>query len=127
VYSSIEAAVKNRIAMRLGDAGQYLAPLFTWQIEPRLEVPLEALSPLTAIRRLAAPVMIIAGTEDRHTTIEETRRLFYQAPEPKRLWLIEGARHQNLHAYAGAEYEKAVLGFFQRHLGRARGANLRSD
>lgn len=119
VYSSIETAVKNRIAMRLGDMSQHLAPLFTWQIEPRLGISLEALSPLKAIKRLGAPVLIIAGTDDRHTRVEETRRLFHEAREPKQLWLIEGARHQNLHAYVGDEYEKTVLQFFQDHLGVA--------
>lgn len=121
VYSSIETAVKNRIAMRLGETGEYLVPLFTWQIQPRLGIPLEALSPHAAIRRLSAPVMIIAGTEDRRTRIEETRGLFHAAAEPKELWLIDGARHQNLHAYAGDEYEEAVLRFFQRHLGTSNG------
>lgn len=116
VYSSIEKAVKNRISLRLGIIGQYLAPLLTWQIEPRLGIPLEALSPLRTIGRLKAPVMIIAGTEDRHTMKEESRRLYEEAKEPKQLWLIEGAKHQNLHSYAGEEYEKRVLLFLQKHL-----------
>lgn len=116
VYSSIENAVKNRISIRLGKVGAYLAPLLTWQIEPRLGIPLEALSPLKAVERLKAPVMMIAGTEDRHTLREESRRLFEHAPEPKQLWLIEGAQHQNFHLYAKAEYEKQVLAFFRVYL-----------
>ena len=116
VYSSIENAVKNRISIRAGSIGQYLAPLLTWQIEPRLGIPLQALSPLNAIGRLNVPVMIIAGTEDRHTEREESRRLFEEAREPKQLWFIEGAKHQNFHLYAGEEYERRVLQFFRRHL-----------
>lgn len=116
VYSSIERAVKNRVSTRVGRIGEYLAPLLTWQIEPRLGIPLKALSPLKAVERLKAPVMVIGGTEDRRTLREESQRLFEQAPEPKRLWLIEGAKHQNFHLYAKAEYEKRILEFFGVHL-----------
>ena len=116
VYSSIQTAVRNRISIHMGSFGEVLAPLLTLQIELRLGVPLEALSPLNSIGRLNAPVMIIAGTEDRHTVREESRRLFEQAQDPKQLWLIDGAKHENFHLYAGKEYEKRVLQFLRRHL-----------
>jgi alpha-beta hydrolase superfamily lysophospholipase len=116
VYSSIEKAVSNRISIRLGPFGHYLAPLFTWQIEPRLEVRLEDLSPLNEIGQLNAPVLIVGGTEDRHTSAEETQRLFEAARSPKELWLIEGAAHQNFHHYAGEEYERRILLFLRKYL-----------
>jgi pimeloyl-ACP methyl ester carboxylesterase len=116
VYISIESAVKNRVSIRVGKLGEYLAPLLTWQIEPRLGIPLTALSPLQAIKRLKAPVMVIGGAEDRRTLREESQRLFEQAAEPKRLWLIEGAKHQNFHLYAKAEYEERILEFLGVHL-----------
>jgi len=116
VYSTIQNAVKNRISIRLGSLGGYLAPLLTCQIGPRLGVPVEALSPLTAIGKLNAPVMVIAGTEDRHTQQEESLRLFEEAREPKQLWLIEGAKHQDFHSFVGEEYEKRVLKFLRQYL-----------
>lgn len=116
VYISIESAVINRVSIRVGKIGEYLAPLLTWQIEPRLGIPLKALSPLNAVKRLKAPVMIIGGTEDRRTPRQESQRLFEQAPEPKQLWLIKGAKHQNFHLYAKAEYEKRILEFLGAHL-----------
>ena len=60
--------------------------------------------------------MIVAGTEDRHTEVEETRQLFKEARSPKELWLVEGAEHENLHRYAGQEYEERVLQFLRKHL-----------
>jgi dipeptidyl aminopeptidase/acylaminoacyl peptidase len=116
VYSTIERAVENRIAIRLGPLGAVLAPLLTWQLEPRIGVPAQALSPLRAITRLSAPVLIVSGADDRHTLQDESRRLFAAAKAPKELWLIDGARHQDLHGYAGAVYEKRVLQFFKRYL-----------
>jgi fermentation-respiration switch protein FrsA (DUF1100 family) len=116
VYSSIEEAVSNRISIRLGPFGHYLAPLFTWQIEPRLDVRLEDLSPLSEIGQLTAPVLIVGGTEDMHTRVEETQRMYDAARSPKQIWHIEGAPHQNFHQYAGEEYEKRVLSFVRRYL-----------
>jgi alpha-beta hydrolase superfamily lysophospholipase len=116
VYSSIEQAVGNRIAMRLGEIGRWLAPLLVWQVEPRLGVRIDELAPIAAIRRLDAPVMIIAGTEDRRTRLDESKALYLQAKSPKRLWLINGARHQDFHRHSPADYERQVLDFFNRHL-----------
>jgi fermentation-respiration switch protein FrsA (DUF1100 family) len=42
--------------------------------------------------------------------------LFERAPQPKALWLVDGAAHQNLHRHAGAEYERRVLEFLAQHL-----------
>jgi fermentation-respiration switch protein FrsA (DUF1100 family) len=118
VYSSIEQAVGNRIALRLGQIGHWLAPLFVWQLKPRLGIDPGDLAPVAAIHRLRAPVMIIAGTEDRHTQPHESKALYLRAKSPKRLWLIDGAGHQDLHRHSPAEYEQRVMGFFERHLAR---------
>jgi len=116
VYSSIEQAVGNRIAIRLGEIGRWLAPLLVWQVEPRLGVRTDELAPIAAIHRLEAPVMIIAGTEDRRTRLDESKALYLRAKSPKRLWLINGARHEDFHRYSPGDYERQVLDFFERHL-----------
>ena len=116
VYSSFENAVGNRIAIRFGEIGHWLAPLLVWQVEPRLGVNPDELAPIAAIHRLDAPVMIIAGTEDRRTRLDESKALYLRARSPKRLWLINGARHQDFHQHSPADYERQVLDFFGRHL-----------
>jgi alpha-beta hydrolase superfamily lysophospholipase len=116
VYSSIEQAVGNRIAIRLGEIGRWLAPLLVWQVEPCLGVHTDELAPIAAIHRLDAPVMIIAGTEDRRTRLDESKALYLHAQSPKRLWLINGARHEDFHRHSPADYERQVLDFFDRHL-----------
>jgi fermentation-respiration switch protein FrsA (DUF1100 family) len=116
VYSSIVRAVENRLSMRLGPSGRFLAPLFTLQIEPRLGLPLTQLAPVSAIARLRAPVFIVTGSEDRRTRRADALALFARASEPKQLWLVEGAGHQDLHRFTPAAYERRVLGFLSRHL-----------
>ncbi len=120
VYSSIEQAVFNRVAMRLGPAAHVLAPALLVQLRPRLGIAPAELRPIDRIGRLGAPLLLIAGETDRHTTLEESRRLFDAAPEPKDLWVVPGAAHVDFHRHSRAEYQRQVLGFFNRNLGRVK-------
>lgn len=116
VYSSIQRAVSNRLATRLGEFGRVLAPLLLWQIEPRLDISPRALVPLAAIHELDAPVMIIGGTADRRTQPDETKAMYLRANAPKRLWLVDGAGHEDLHRYAPVAYRQQVIAFLGQHL-----------
>lgn len=117
VYPTLREAVQNRLAMRVGPlAAQAVAPALLVQLPLRLDVHAGQLQPVKALKSLRAPVLVISGTEDRHTTADETRRLFEAAPAPRDLWLVEGAAHVDLHGFAPAAYEARVLGFLQRHL-----------
>ena len=111
VYTGIENAIRNRLRLRMGVIGGYFAPLLYEQIPIRLGIELAELQPAQAIRRVKAPVLIMNGTEDLRTTKEDTLRLFENAPEPKRLVWLEGARHTNLYEYDRSKYSQAVLGF----------------
>jgi len=106
VYPTIVDAVHDRLAIRLGaTASQVLAPLLLMQVPLRLDLPVDALRPETAVRGVRAPLIVAAGTEDRHTRWAETERLFAAAPEPKSLWPVAGAAHVDLHAFNAAAYE----------------------
>jgi len=116
VYSSIEQAVQNRLEIRFGEFGRLFAPLLLWQIKPRLDISLESLSPVAAIPKLASPVLIISGTEDKRTSPKESKELFSNALKPKSLWMVEGAKHQDLHLFNPDQYENRILQFFQQFL-----------
>src|SRR5437870_2655378 len=52
-----------------------------------------------------------------HTTQAGTRRLFAAArAEPKSPWIVPGAAHVDLHAFARTDYERRVGGFLQARL-----------
>ena len=116
VYSTIDRAIENRLVMRLGALGRLAAPLFVLQIEPFLGIPAKELSPVAAVSRSNGPVLIIGGSADRHTQPDEIRELFRRAPEPKSLWILNGAAHVDFHEHAPADYEERVLRFFRTHL-----------
>lgn len=118
VYPTIEEATRNRLRIRLGPLGPPLAPLLLAQLEPRLGISPTALRPIDRISRVRCPVFVISGTADEHTTPAQTQALFARAPDPKRLWLVPGAAHVDLDRFAGAEYERRVLGFLSDSLPR---------
>ncbi len=118
VYPTIAEAVANRLTMRLGKWASVLTPLLTSQLKPRLGIDAQALRPIDKVKDITAPKLFIAGAEDEHTTLKESVRLFDAAREPKELWIVNGAKHQDLHKAAQQQYEKRVLDFFGQTLRR---------
>ena len=118
VYPTVEEAVADRLALRLGSWASVLGPVLTLQVRPRLGFSTDALRPINRVAQLDAPKLFMAGTEDRHTRFEEATAIFEAAKPPKELWAVEGASHVDLHAVAREEYERRVLAFFEAHLNR---------
>ena len=117
VYPRVSKAVENRIRIRLGAVAPLLTPLLLVQLQPRLHVSPSDLEPIRSIARLGSPVLVVAGSEDRHTTLAESVELFRAAVEPKRLWVVRGARHQDFLSFDPIGYESEVVGFLREHLG----------
>ena len=116
LHPTIREAVENRLRLHLGHFGPILAPLLLSQISLRLNISPEELDPISRIGDLNAPLLLISGTDDRHTTVAETQRLFDAARQPKELWIVPGGGHFNMHTYAGREYESRVSGFLEWYL-----------
>lgn len=75
------------------------------------------ISPEKAIGKLTpTPVFIIAGDGDELIPVENGKRLYAAAGEPKELWIIPNALHGGTLSAAGPEYEKRVGAFFDRYL-----------
>jgi pimeloyl-ACP methyl ester carboxylesterase len=116
MYPTIEEAVVDRLKMRLGSFGGIFAPPFLWQLSLWVGVSPDRLNPIEHLASLHAPVLIAAGTEDRYTTVAETKRLFSTAAAPKELWLVEGAAHVDLHAFSPTAYEEKISAFLGKYL-----------
>jgi fermentation-respiration switch protein FrsA (DUF1100 family) len=118
VYPTIEEAVANRLRMRLGAVGAWASPLLLMQLRPRLGVSPEDLRPIARASRLRGPVLVVQGSEDRHTTLAEAERLFAALRAPKEFYVVRGAAHVDLHAFAGSEYEHRISQFLVQALRR---------
>ncbi|MDH4163061.1 MAG: alpha/beta fold hydrolase [Nitrospirota bacterium] len=79
--------------------------------------PVDGVDPEKVIAKLSpVPVLIIAGEGDDLIPVENGKRLFAAAREPKEQWIIQNALHGGTMAAAGPEYQKRVGEFFDRYL-----------
>jgi alpha-beta hydrolase superfamily lysophospholipase len=116
VYPTIEQAITDRLESRFGWLGKFGTPFLTCQLKPRLGFSVDDLCPIQQVGKITVPKFFIAGTADRDTRLPESQALFDAAAEPKQLWLVDGAAHVDMLAFAKAEYEKRVLDFLAKNL-----------
>lgn len=116
MYPTVVEATKDRIAMRFGPPGRLLSPLLTAQLKWRIGCTTDDLRPIVNVEKITAPKLFIAGAEDHDTTLAESKKIFARAAEPKTFAPFEGARHQDLLAFAPEQYKKTILEFLETHL-----------
>lgn len=115
-FPTLYQATEDRMVMRFGFLGKLATPLLTCQLKPRLGFGVDELQPIRHAGKITVPKLFIAGTADRDTTLPESQALFAAAAGPKQLWLLDGAAHVDMHAFAGAEYERRILEFLAQNL-----------
>jgi len=118
VFPTIAEATDNRLSMRVGVLSRVLTPLRLFQLKPRLGIDVDDLRPIESIRSMHCPVLVLAGTADHHTTEAQTRALFAAANDPKELWLVPGASHDDLLRFDAVGCARHVVGFLDRYLAR---------
>jgi fermentation-respiration switch protein FrsA (DUF1100 family) len=115
-YATIEESLSNRLRIYFGAVAPLLAPFLLAQLEPRLGVSPSQLRPIDGIPVLRSPLLVVHGTGDRHTTLEEAQKLYASAPQPKEFYAVQGAAHVDLHAFSPRAYEERVGPFLARYL-----------
>lgn len=126
VYPTIRNAVSDRLATwlgPLGGVGRHFTSTALRIIHSQTGVTEADLQPIRRIGSVRAPILLISGTADRYTPIAEAESLFVQVRSPKMFWPVSGAAHEDLYAYAKAEYSKRVGGFLEQNLRSYRGSS----
>jgi uncharacterized protein len=116
LYPTIKQGIANRLRLTLGPFGPMFASLVLIQLQPQMNIPPARLRPIEHMSQIGAPLLIINGTNDEFTSIDDARALYAAASSPKELWAVEGAGHVDLHEFAKDEYERRVASFFAEHL-----------
>jgi fermentation-respiration switch protein FrsA (DUF1100 family) len=119
VYPTIRQALSDRLATwfgPLGFAGRWLTSPVMSILGSEIGVTEEELRPIERIGEVRAPLLMIAGTADPYTPLVEAESLFAHARGPKTFWAVDGAAHEDIHAYEPAEYERRVGAFLKEHL-----------
>jgi uncharacterized protein len=64
----------------------------------------------------ARPKLFIAGSNDDDTPPAVMQRVVDASPDPKRFWIVPGAKHGEYAATAPVEYERVVIDFLDQSL-----------
>jgi fermentation-respiration switch protein FrsA (DUF1100 family) len=115
-YPTIQLAIRNRVKVLVGGASFVPTLLLLMQFRPRLGISPAAMRPIDHLPHVSCPVLIMSGTADLHTTVADTESMFAAASEPKQLWMVEGAGHEDLYDFAPDEYEARLLRFLNASL-----------
>jgi uncharacterized protein len=78
-----------------------LGPMLVWGLDTA-----------SRIARVQAPVLVVQGDQDEVIAPRLGRAVFDAAREPKRLHIIAGAGHNNLHDAGGAAYLQVLRDFY---------------
>jgi alpha-beta hydrolase superfamily lysophospholipase len=116
MFPTIEDAVFNRSKVWLGAPSPVFARLLIEQVAARLRISPAQLHPIEHMGALGSATLIVSGSIDRHTTVDETQRIFEATSAPKDLWIVEGAAHVDLHAFARTAYEARIGAFLDKYL-----------
>lgn len=73
---------------------------------------------LAKVPNLKMPVLFIHGTEDTVIPPDMSRTLYEAAPQPKRLYFVEGAGHFNFVQVAPQEYVQVLSSFVEDAIAR---------
>ena len=95
-----------QLSIRLAYCWLYLAYHF-WV--PEIE-------PAAVARKLQCPVFLIHGAADKKISAYHSRTIYDNLTAEKELWVVEDAGHLEAYLTCSQEYEKRVLGFFQKNL-----------
>ncbi len=70
-----------------------------------------------AIRRITPrPMLFIHGEKDSYLPVEQSRRLYALAPQPKHLWIAPHARHNQAVVLHPEFYSRLTTSFFDQYL-----------
>ncbi len=117
VYDDMRNAVDRRARRYTRMPGWLTCSLLVPFAESRLELSIDDFRPVDQISKLRCPLLLLSGDQDNRVLPIDAERLFQTAREPKELWMIAGAGHEDMFRFPG--YEERVTKFVQRHIGQA--------
>jgi pimeloyl-ACP methyl ester carboxylesterase len=75
----------------------------------------KTIDPIEYIDLIHSPIFFVHGQKDVYTSPRSSEQLFAKANEPKQLWLIPKASHEDLYEVAGREWERRIAEFLKKN------------
>lgn len=73
-------------------------------------------SPIEAVKNIHVPVLFIHGRNDTFIKYQYSEEMYAAANDPKELWIIDNASHNNVHDIGKQRYEERIVQFFTTNL-----------
>ena len=94
-----------------------LMPIVLHYMRKRLAVNPEQYSPKYNVPKISPrPIFIIHGRYDNLVPAAQAKLLYKNAGEPKEIWLVPGAKHNQCAEVGGFEYKQRMSDFFRKYL-----------
>ncbi len=116
-FSSLEENIAEGVQALTGLPPFPFAPLVIFWGERETNMRLADVRPVDDIAQIAPrAILLIHGERDGVMPVENARRLYAAAREPKELYIIPNAAHVGLREANPEEYERRVVEFWERYL-----------
>jgi fermentation-respiration switch protein FrsA (DUF1100 family) len=116
-YSSVEDNIAEGARAFTGLPAFPFAPLVIWFGECETGLDIRMVRPIDDVSQISPrAVMFIHGVQDPAILVENSRRLYEAAGEPKELYLVSGGGHGGFYHVEPVEFERRVVRFLETHL-----------
>jgi uncharacterized protein len=116
-FTSLEDNIESGVRQLLGLPPVPFAPLVIFWGERLSGIDMHAVRPVDQVSRISPrPLLIMHGALDPLIPVENARGLYAAAGEPKELYILPEAYHDDLLESGGQAYIYKLVGFFQSSL-----------
>ena len=116
-YTSVEDNIAEGMRGLIGLPPFPFAPLIVFFGERESGVKISSVRPLDVVGQISPrALMFIHGELDDLILVENSRRLYAAAREPKELYLLPNAGHSGFLQAAPEEYPRRILAFLEKYL-----------
>lgn len=116
-FASIKLASESYGNYKNNPLFDIVFPLYSLGANQMLGVDVNAKSNLQRrIGELEIPVLFIHGKEDEVLFPKNSRILYQKKPDPRKLWMVDGAGHVDAFDQKPEKYKDSVIRFFDSHL-----------
>ena len=116
-YTSLEDNIRNGVEKVAGLPPFPFAPLLIFFGQREAGIDITQVRPIDDIASISPrPVLLIHGEQDDVMPVANSYALYAAANEPKELYIVPGAGHNDMGQVGGEVFAERVAGFFNRAL-----------
>lgn len=113
-FADLQEYLSDNLSYWSGLPAFPFTPVIINIMPPVLGIDPAQVSPVAAIKKVRAPVLLIHGNADTAIPCSNSEQLHQAAPGTTTLWIVPGANHVGSYKVVREEYQRRVLEFFKQ-------------